>query len=102
MVAASMRTRRRPGTSMRRGCGRSSRASWACRGSGSERDRDVDGVRANVLLRAFSQRRADIEAELERRGASSAGAAQVAAVATRRAKDYGVSPEQLVPEWRQR
>ncbi len=62
---------------------------------------DVDGVPAAVL-RAFSRRRADIEAELERRGASSAGAAQVAALATRRAKDYGVTPEQLVPEWRRR
>ncbi len=62
---------------------------------------DVDGVPAGVL-RAFSRRRADIEAELERRGASSAGAAQIAALATRRAKDYGVTPEQLVPEWRRR
>src|SRR3954468_19024957 len=62
---------------------------------------DVDCMPAAVL-RAFSRRRADIEAELERRGATSAGAAQVAALATRRAKDYGVSPEQLVPEWRQR
>src|SRR3954466_4976115 len=62
---------------------------------------DIDGVPANVL-RAFSRRRADIEAEFERRGASSAGAAQVAALATRRAKDYGVSPKLLLPEWRQR
>jgi conjugative relaxase-like TrwC/TraI family protein len=38
---------------------------------------DVDGVRASVL-RAFSRRRADIEAELERRGASGAAAAQFA------------------------
>src|SRR5256714_7694909 len=36
---------------------------------------DVEGVPAGVL-RAFSRRRADIVAELERRGASSAGAAQ--------------------------
>src|SRR4051794_21534856 len=62
---------------------------------------DVDGVPAPVL-RAFSRRRAEIEAELERRGATSAGAAQVAALATRRAKDYRVTPERLVPEWRQR
>ena len=62
---------------------------------------DVDRVPAPVL-RAFSRRRAEIEAELERRGATSAGAAQVAALATRRAKDYRVTPEQLVPEWRRR
>jgi conjugative relaxase-like TrwC/TraI family protein len=62
---------------------------------------DVDGVPPTVL-RAFSRRRADIEAELERRGASSAGAAQVATLVTRRTKDYDVSPEQLVPEWRER
>ena len=41
---------------------------------------DIDGVPPTVL-RAFSRRRADIEAELERRGASSAAAAQVAALA---------------------
>src|SRR3954469_15630825 len=62
---------------------------------------DVDGAPANVL-RAFSRRRADIEAELERRGATTAGAAQVAALATRRAKNYDVAPDQLVPAWRQR
>lgn len=62
---------------------------------------DVAGMPAAVL-RAFSRRRAEIEAELERRGATSAGAAQVAALATRRAKDYRVTPEQLVPEWRRR
>ena len=62
---------------------------------------DVAGV-PPAVLRAFSRRRADIEAELERRGASSAAAAQVAALATRRGKDYRVTPEQLVPEWRER
>src|SRR3954454_23057283 len=62
---------------------------------------EIDGV-APTVLRAFSRRRADIEAELERRGASSAAAAQVAALHTRRAKDYRVTPERLVPEWRER
>jgi hypothetical protein len=47
---------------------------------------DIDGV-PTALLRAFSRRRADIEAELERRGATSAAAVEVAALATRRAKD---------------
>ena len=62
---------------------------------------DVAGVPRSVL-RAFSRRRAEIEAELERRGASGAAAAQVATLATRRGKDYRVTPEQLVPEWRER
>jgi TrwC relaxase len=62
---------------------------------------DLVGVAPSVR-RAFSRRRADIEAEMARRGTTSAGAAQVAALATRRAKAYGVTPEQLVPEWRER
>ncbi len=62
---------------------------------------DVVGVSAG-LRRAFSRRRADIEAEMARRWTTRAAAAQVAALATRRAKDYGVTPEQLVPEWRER
>jgi conjugative relaxase-like TrwC/TraI family protein len=62
---------------------------------------DIIGVPATVL-RAFSRRRADIEAELERHGTTSAAAAQVAALQTRRGKDHGVTPEQLVPEWRHR
>jgi conjugative relaxase-like TrwC/TraI family protein len=62
---------------------------------------DVAGVPPTVL-RAFSRRRAEIEAELKRRGTSSAAAAQVAALETRRSKDYRVTPEQLAPEWRQR
>ena len=62
---------------------------------------EIAGVPSPVL-RAFSRRRADIEAELERRGASGAAAAQVATLATRRGKDYRVRPEQLVPEWRER
>ena len=62
---------------------------------------DIAGVPPKAL-RAFSRRRADIEAELERRGATSAAAAQIAALDTRRRKDYRVTPEQLVPEWRER
>src|SRR5215210_244632 len=62
---------------------------------------DIAGVPATVL-RAFSRRRADIEAELERHGTTSAAAAQVAALQTRRGKDHNVTPEQLVPEWRHR
>jgi conjugative relaxase-like TrwC/TraI family protein len=62
---------------------------------------DIDGV-PNDVLRAFSQRRAEVEAELRRRGESSAAAARMATLATRRRKDYGVMPEDLVAEWRQR
>ena len=62
---------------------------------------DIEGVPAPVL-RAFSRRRAEVEAELERRGESSAAAARMATLATRRRKDYGVVPEQLVDEWRER
>ena len=62
---------------------------------------DVAGV-SPAVRRAFSRRRVEIEAEMARRGATSAGAAQVAALATRRAKDYRVTPERLAPEWRER
>ena len=62
---------------------------------------DIAGV-PPAVLRAFSRRRAEIEAELARRGTHSAAAAQIATLETRRSKDYRVSPEQLVPEWRQR
>ena len=54
------------------------------------------------MLRAFSRRRAEIEAELLRRGESSAAAARMATLSTRQRKDYGVVPEQLVELWRAR
>ena len=62
---------------------------------------DIDGVPANVL-RSFSRRRAEVEDELRRRGESSAAAARMATLATRRRKDYGVVPDELVGEWRER
>ena len=62
---------------------------------------DIVGVPPTVL-RAFSRRRAEIEAELERLGSSSAAAAEAAALQTRRAKDRLVDPQRLVPEWRRR
>ena len=62
---------------------------------------DVEGVPPEVL-RAFSRRRSEIEAELARLGQASAGAARVAALETRRRKDYSVTPDQLAPEWRRR
>ena len=62
---------------------------------------DVVGVEPAVR-RAFSRRRAEIEAEMARRGVTSAGAAQVVTLATRRSKDYRVTADGLVPEWRSR
>jgi conjugative relaxase-like TrwC/TraI family protein len=62
---------------------------------------DIDGVPKEVL-RAFSRRRAEIEAELLRRGESSAAAARMATLSTRQRKDYGVVPEQLIEIWRER
>jgi conjugative relaxase-like TrwC/TraI family protein len=54
------------------------------------------------VLRAFSRRRVEIEVELSRRGESSRTAAQVATLATRKAKDYGVPAESLAAEWHSR
>ena len=54
------------------------------------------------VLRSLSRRRAEIEEELERLGAAGRTAAQVAALATRRSKDYDVTPETLMPTWRAR
>jgi conjugative relaxase-like TrwC/TraI family protein len=62
---------------------------------------DVDGV-PQPVLRAFSRRRVEIEEELARRGRMGAVAAQVVALATRRRKDYRVTPERLAPEWQER
>ena len=54
------------------------------------------------VLRAFSTRRREIEMHLEEHGETSARAAQVAAYATRRAKDVETRAESLLPEWRDR
>lgn len=62
---------------------------------------DIAGV-PPAALRAFSRRRAEIDAELARHGARGPAAAQIAALETRRRKDYRVTPEQLAPEWRLR
>jgi len=62
---------------------------------------EIAGVPAHVL-RAFSQRRAEIEAHMVARGETSRSAAQVAALATRKAKHYGVRPESLAAEWHAR
>ncbi len=62
---------------------------------------DIVGV-PRPVLRAFSRRRAEIEAEMDRRGQSGARAAQTATLETRRRKDHGVSPATLEAEWRER
>src|SRR3954452_3288754 len=62
---------------------------------------EIRGVSSRVI-RAFSRRRAEIEAAMELHGSSGRHAAQVAALATRRTKDRTVRPEALAPEWRRR
>jgi hypothetical protein len=51
------------------------------------------------VLRAFSRRRAEIEAALTTRGESSARAAEVAALDTRQAKTHTVDPSALRADW---
>ena len=62
---------------------------------------ELDGVPAEVL-RAFSRRRVEIEAELARRGTSGPAATEAAALATRRRKDVDVDGEALRRDWQQR
>src|SRR3954469_25609249 len=54
------------------------------------------------LIEHFSRRRAEIVEELERRGERSLRAAQTAALATRKGKDYDVPIARLREEWRAR
>jgi hypothetical protein len=54
------------------------------------------------VVRAFSRRRAEIEAALEAGGTSSPRAAEAAALATRRAKRDGIGAAELVAGWRRR
>ncbi len=62
---------------------------------------EIAGV-PKPVIRAFSRRRADIEAALQEHVASGARAAEAAALATRRPKDRSVSPDRLAGEWRER
>ncbi len=62
---------------------------------------DLEGL-AKPVLRAFSRRREAIEVHLEAHGAVGARAAQLAAYATRKAKNVEVPIESLLPEWRAR
>lgn len=62
---------------------------------------DIDGVPRSAI-RAFSKRRAEIEARVGGSQGSSGRATQTAALVTRNAKDYRFTPNDLVSEWRQR
>jgi conjugative relaxase-like TrwC/TraI family protein len=59
---------------------------------------ELEGIPDGVL-RAFSRRRADITAELTRRGASSRKAAQIATLTTRQPKDYDEDVVSLRDDW---
>ena len=62
---------------------------------------DLEGVPRRVIEH-FSQRRAEILELMGSRGESSARAAQVATLETRRRKDYGVPVDRLREQWRAR
>lgn len=62
---------------------------------------DIAGI-PKPVLREFSTRRREIEAHLAEHGQHSARAAQVAAYATRTAKDTSSEAEGLLPTWRVR
>jgi Ti-type conjugative transfer relaxase TraA len=62
---------------------------------------DIIGIDREVVWE-FSQRRQQIEDHLDERGLTSARSAQIAAYATREAKDPTVTVDDLVPEWRDR
>ena len=61
---------------------------------------DIEGI-PRAAIEAFSTRRREIEAALGE-GDTSAPAAQVAALQTRRAKNYAVAPDALLEEWREK
>jgi conjugative relaxase-like TrwC/TraI family protein len=62
---------------------------------------ELAGVPQRVT-KAFSRRRAEIEAALGQRGTSSPRAAEAAALATRRPKDRAQAVDRLALEWRER
>ena len=62
---------------------------------------EIDAV-PQAVIRAFSRRRQEITEHMRARGETSARAAQVATLETRRRKDRDISPEGLVPHWRSR
>jgi len=62
---------------------------------------DIEGV-PRETIRAFSKRRAEIEALVNEANQSNGRATQAAALVSRSAKDYRITPNDLLPEWKQR
>jgi len=62
---------------------------------------EIEGVEPAVC-RAFSQRREEIQRRMDAMGQSSAKAAQIATLDTRRSKEYGVDGTTLHERWRAR
>src|SRR5918995_551671 len=62
---------------------------------------EIAGV-PDETLRAFSRRRREIEAAMAERGGSSRKSAEIAALETRKRKQYGVGPAEQQAEWRER
>ncbi|MCA1674293.1 MAG: relaxase domain-containing protein, partial [Actinobacteria bacterium] len=62
---------------------------------------DIEGIERSVI-RAFSRRRAEVEAVLGERSEATGREREVAAFATRKAKDYSVSPQRLLPQWQEK
>jgi conjugative relaxase-like TrwC/TraI family protein len=62
---------------------------------------EIDGITADQRA-AFSRRSTEIDAYMDKHGLHGPHARQVAAVRTREAKDYEVTPAELAPEWRER
>jgi hypothetical protein len=62
---------------------------------------EIDGF-GTKLLRAFSTRRREIEADLDESGRSGAKAAQKSAYRTRKPKDLSLDGEQLIDSWQRR
>jgi hypothetical protein len=61
---------------------------------------EISGI--DHILKHFSRRSQEIRERLARLGARSAHAAEVAALETRKAKDYNVPTDRLPEEWRAR
>lgn len=70
-------------------------------GAVSRGSAEITGVPASVLEH-FSQRRAEIRAAMAQRGSAGSDAARVAALDTRRAKEYGVQEATIYDAWRAR
>lgn len=60
---------------------------------------DIEGI-SRESIDAFSKRRTEVEAVLGERVHGTRREREVAALTTRQAKDYSVSPQRLLPEWR--